>query len=68
MVVFRDALLASLICPFVIFFILYWDDSILYFRLVDIYLRVYRLSKSNTCIFFTCIKKNDYFTKKSGSS
>ena len=30
MVVFRDALLASLICPFVIFFILYWVETTQY--------------------------------------
>ena len=36
MVVFRDALLTSLICPFVIFFILYWVETTQYSALVQI--------------------------------
>ena len=36
MVVFHDALLASLICPFVIFFILYWVETTQYSALVQI--------------------------------
>ena len=35
---------------------------------LDIGLRGCQLSKSNTCIFFTCIKKNDNFTKETGYS
>ena len=35
MVVFRDALLASFICPFVIFFILYWVETTQYSALVQ---------------------------------
>ena len=38
MVVFCDALLASLICPFVIFFILYWVATTQYSALVSRYL------------------------------
>ena len=36
MVVYREALLASLICPFVIFFILYWVETTQYSALVQI--------------------------------
>ena len=40
----------------------YIGDSI-----AAVLLRVYQLSKYNTCIIFTCIKKNCNFTKKIGS-
>ena len=31
-------------------------------------LRGCQLSKTNTCIIFTCIKKNDNFSKETGHS
>ena len=35
---------------------------------IPIGLRGCQLSKTNTCIIFTCIKKNDNFSKETGHS
>ena len=34
----------------------------------ELQLRGCQLSKTNTCIIFTCIKKNDNFSKETGHS
>ena len=35
---------------------------------IGFFLRGCQLSKTNTCINFTCIKKNDNFSKETGNS